>query len=76
MNVVPWLFAMNDSPSAPITFSMDVEPSVETLPPALPLSDAQPASIAAAVIAASTIIIIFFIFFISFRFLQIIFVYA
>ena len=32
-NVMPSFFAMKSSPNAPITFSIDVEPSVETVPP-------------------------------------------
>lgn len=32
MKVTPWLFCMKDSPSAPMTFSMEVEPSVATVP--------------------------------------------
>ena len=50
MKVVPELFCIKDSPSALITFSMEVEPSVATVPP---FYAPHPASSAVAITAAS-----------------------
>ena len=56
---------MKDSPSAPMTFSIEVEPSVETVPPAAAvlLSSAfwpQPANSESAMTAMHKMVMIFF----------------
>ena len=65
VNVIPLLLFIKDSPSAPITFSIDVDPSVETVLEAVP----HPTNKTAAITAASVIQIIFFIIKLSFWFL-------
>ena len=59
VNVTPSFASIKDSPKAPITFSIDVEPSVETVPPALLFP--QPVKIAAASAITSAMLKIFFI---------------
>ena len=62
---VPELLLMKDSPREPMTFSMEVEPSNDTLPASAAASGAlveQPAKSAAAQTAVSTMLMIFFIF--------------
>ena len=68
---VPGLLLVKYSPREPMTFSMEVEPSNDTLPSSAAASGAlaeQPAKSASTQAAAITMLMIFFIFFDSFLF--------